>query len=329
MCDRVTIKAKASSGKKPTGNLCGKTVVKCASRCESSSGDSDSILTDKIKLILNHISAEDLNITIQKLKSLMINNERKLKVLVKSIFEKSVNDKQNAELYAKLCERLSAVRVVSVRSENVFFKNLLVEHCRQEVKICFSNEGSDSSQLWYEKVDAIGFWSSGSRVGSPMADAIRLKKMGTVVFAGHLFRAQILSADDMKAVINKLFSLEDEDVWDCLCSLLLIIGRDMEAKKQDLTSCLMKMKEVADKRQLSASAREKLKRVIECKRNKWRELNAVCSEYNRSLKQEAPRLSDSDDQDDAWALGTLAHVAWPRRVLRHQMRQARDRFNEP
>lgn len=329
MCDRVTMKGKASSGKKAAGKLCDKAVVKSASNCEISSDDSDyTVLTDKIKVVLNQINTQSLDITVKKLKSLAINNERKLNVLVKAIFEKSVNDKQHTEVYAKLCERLSRVQVVTIRGECVCFKNLLVELCRQEVENCFSKKGSSSSQLWYEKMDAIGFWPSGSRSGLPLADVIKLKKMGTVLFVGHLFMAQILSVDDMKVVIKKLFALEDEDVWDCLCSLLLIIGRDMEAKKQDLASCLRKMQEVADKRKLSATAREKLRHVIECRQNKWRQSGTVCSGHIFTLQQEAPWQRDSYEEDDARGLGSLTQVSWPRRVLKDKMRQARDKFNE-
>jgi hypothetical protein len=306
-----------------------KAAVKSASKFERSSDDSGyAVLADKIKVILNQISAQNLKITIQKLKSLSINNETKLKAVVKAIFEKSVNDKENAEVYAKLCKQLSVLWVDSAGSECVYFKTLLVQHCRQEFKICFSNEGSGSSQLWFEKMDAIGFWSSGPRTGSPLADAIKVKKMGVVVFVGHLFRAEILALDYMKVVINKLFSFEDEYVWDCLCSLLLIIGRDMEAKKQDMAVCLKKMQEVVDRRQLSASARDRLKLLVECRRNKWRQVTAVQSEHNYILKQTAPVLSDGSERDDAWFLDTLGHVVLPRQVMRNEMRRARDRFNE-
>jgi len=329
MCDRSRTDGKASSGKKPTGKLRETAAVKSASSFELSRDDSNyAVLTDKIKVILNQISAQNLKITIQKLKSLSINNVTKLKALVKALFEKSVNDKQNAEVYAKLCKQLSEVRIHCAGSVCVYFKTLLVEHCRQEVKMCFSDEGSGSSQLWFEKMDAIGFWSSGSRTGSPLADTIKDKKMGVVVFVGHLFRAEILDVDYMKDVINKLFSFEDEYVWDCLCSLLLIIGRDMEAKKQDLALCLKKMEEAVDKRQLSASARDKLRLVVECRRNKWRQVTALHSEQNYNLKQTALVPSGGSERDDAWVLDTLGHVVLPRQVLRNEMRRAKDRFNE-
>jgi len=157
---------------------------------------------------------------------------------------------------------------------------------------------------------------------------MKVKKMGAVVFVGHLFRAEILTVDYMKAVINKLFAFEDEYVWDCLCSLLLIVGRDMEAKKQDLALCLKKMQEVADKRQLSASARDKLKLLVECRRNKWRQVTAVQSEHNYTQHPTATALGDGLEQDDAWLLDTLEHVVLPRRVVRNEMRRARDSFNE-
>ena len=343
MCDRTGREEKGSIGKKPTGKLHEKAAVKSASNWELSRDNSEcAVLTDKINEILNQISAQNLKITIQKVKRLLINNETKLKAAVKAIFEKSVNDKQNAEVYANLCKQLSALRVRSTSSEYVCFKTLLVEHCRQEVETYFSDERSGSSQLWFEKMGTLGFWSSDSRPGLPLADAIKVEKMGAIVFVGHLFRAEILTVDHMKAVIKKLFSSEHEHAWDCLCSLLLIIGRDMEAKKQDLALCLEKMHEVVDKRQLSATARDKLKHVVECRRNKWRQDAAVQSEHNYTLKQTAPVLSDGSERDDArvpvlsdgserddaWVLDTLPHVEMPRKVLRNEMRQARDRLNE-
>lgn len=302
MCDHTTREGKASGGKKPTGKL---REEASASNFELSSDHPDyAQLIDKVKAILNQISAQSLKITIQKLKFLSNNNETKLKAVVKAIFEKSVNDKQKAEVYAKLCEQLSALRVDSSGSECVYFKTLLVEHCRQEVKICFSDEGSGSSQLWFEKMDAIGFTPPGSRAGLTLADATKDKKMGAVVFIGHLFRAEILDVYYMKALIEELFSFEDEYVWDCLCSLLLIIGHDMEAKKQDLALFLKKMQEVADKRQLSASAREKLELVFECRRNKWRQVTVVQSEHGYTPQQTAPVLGDGSRQDDAWVVDT-------------------------
>jgi hypothetical protein len=193
-------------------------------------------------------------------------------------------------------------------------------------------------------MDALGFRPSGCRAGPPLADAMKVKKMGAVVFAGHLFRAEILTVDYMKRLINKLFSSEDEYVWDCLCSLLLIIGGDMEAKKQDLALWLNKMQEVVDKRQLSASARDKLKQLVECRRNKWRQVADVPSEHNYTPNQTspvlsvpsehytpnqtAPVLSDGSERDDVWVQETMGHVRQPRRVLRNEMRRATDRFNE-
>ena len=329
MCDRTRREGKGTSGKKPTGKLREKAAVKSASNLELSRDNSDcAVLTDKINVILNQISAQNLKMTIQKVKSLLINNETKLKAAVEAIFEKSVNDKQNVEVYANLCKQLSALRVHSASSGSVYFKTLLVEHCRQEVKTYFSDERSTSSQLWSEKMDALGFWSPGCRQGSPLADSTKVKKMGAVVFVGHLFRAEILTVDHMKSVINKLFSSEDEYVWDCLCSLLLIIGGDMEAKKEDLGVCLDKMQEAADKRELSATARDTLKLVAESRRNKWRQVAAVQNEHNYNQRQTAPVLSDGSERDDAWAVDTLQHVAMPRRTMRNEMRQAKDRFNE-
>ena len=329
MCDLTAREGKASSGKKSTGKSREKAAVNSASNFEISSDDSDdAVPTDRIKAILNQISAQNLNITIHKLRSLSIKNERRLKVLVKAIFEKSANDERNAEVYAKLCKHLLSLRVASTGSECVCFKNLLLEHSRQEVQICFVDEGSRSSQLWFEKMDAIGFWSSGSGTVSPLADKIRMKKMGVVVFVGHLFRVDILTVECMKAVINKLFSFEDEYVWNCLCSLLLLIGGDMEAKKQDLALCLKKMQEVADERQLSASAREKLKHLVECRRNKWRQVTGVQDEIGFAWKQGVRVSIEGNYSDDSWALGTLGHVVLPRRVIRDQMRQAKDKFNE-
>jgi hypothetical protein len=117
-----------------------------------------SVLRDRLVSVLNQSRAQKLDVTVHKLKSMSINSEEKLQTLVKTIFEKSVNDTQNSEAYTKLCERLSAFQVRSVESQYVCFKNLLENHCRRGLQTCFSTNESDSSQL-HQKIDAIGFWS--------------------------------------------------------------------------------------------------------------------------------------------------------------------------
>jgi hypothetical protein len=256
------------------------------------------------------------------------NSEERLKTLVKTIFEKSVNDSQNTEAYTKLCLQLSALRVRSVESEHVCFKNLLEKRCRQELRTCFSTNESDSSQQWRHKMEAIGFWHPNARSGVAVTEVAKLKKMGSVMFLGHLFRTQMLSLNIMKAVIAKLFSLEDEDSWNCLCSLLLLIGCDMEARKQDLGSCLRKMHEAVAKRQLSASAIHNLELVRQSRRNEWRQVETVSGLFCDFMKRGTSMMGEDHEEDDSWALGTLSHVVLPRRVLRNQLREAKDRFNQ-
>jgi hypothetical protein len=258
-----------------------------------------------------------------------INSEDKLNTLVRTIFDKSVNDSQNTETYTKLCDRLSAFQVRFFENEYVCFKNLLEKRCRQELQTCFSTNESDSSQQWRQKMEGIGFWSPDVRSGVAVTEGAKLKKMGSVMFLGHLFRAQMLTVNVMKAVITKLFSLEDEDSWNCLCSLLLFIGRDMEARKQDLGSCLRKMREAVDKRQLSANARHNVELVTERRRNKWRQVETLRGLHYNFPKLGPSMLGEEHEEDDAWALGTLSHIVVPRRVLKNQLRQAKDRFNQP
>jgi hypothetical protein len=285
-------------------------------------------LRDRIASVLNQIRAHKLDTTVHKLKSMSINSEEKLKTLVKTIFEKSVNDSQNTETYTKLCEQLSAFQVRSVENEYVCFKNLLAKRCRQELRTCFSTDESDSSQQWRQKMEGIGFWPPDARSRVAVTEGAKLKKTGSVMFLGHLFRAQMLTVNVMKAVIAKLFSLEDEDSWNCLCFLLLLIGRDMEARKQDLGLCLTKMREVVDTRQLSASARHNLELVTERRRNKWKQVETLRGLHSIFPKRGPSVLVEDHEEDDAWATGTLSHIVVPRRVLRNQLRQSKNRFNQ-
>jgi hypothetical protein len=332
MNSRSKSKGTQSGGKKRAPKSPAQVPITSAAAVKISSTDPDhTVLRDRITVLLNQLKLEKLDITVHKLKSMPFNSEGKLKALVKAVFEKAVNNVQKGEVYAKLCQQLSAFQVISAGSECVCFKHLLVEHSRQEFQICFPKNGNDALQQWCEKMDAIGFRSPTSRSGPPLTDLVKLKKMSTVMFLGQLFKAQFLTVNIMRVVISRLFSLVDEDVWNCLCSLLLLIGSDMEAKKQDLARCLMKMQEMVSKRQLSESARNQLKRVIECRRNKWRQTETVCSEYSFNLQRIPPQLyEDHEDCEDydAWAMGTLSHVVFPRRVLRNQMRQAKYKFNQ-
>lgn len=289
------------------------------------------VLRDRITVVLNQLKSEKLNITVHELKSLSINNEDKMNALVKVVFEKGVSNMEEGVTYAKLCQQLSAFKVISVGSKCICFKELLVEHSQQEFQTCFSKDGSDASQEVYTKMDAIGFWSPASRSGLPLRHGVKFNKMGTVMFLGQLFKCQILTVHFMRVVINRLFSLIDEDVWNFLCSLLLLIGSEMETQKQDLGLCLTKMQDMISKRQLPASAKDQLKHVIKCRQNKWIPPDTLCRELRSALKQVSPllgRFQEGYEEHDEWALGTLTHVVVPRRVLRNQLRQAKNGFNE-
>lgn len=285
-------------------------------------------LRDRIVRVLNQIRAQKLDMTVHKLKSMAINSEEKLNTLVKAIFEKSVNDPQNVEAYTKLCARLSALQVRSVKNECIWFRKLLERRCRHEIRMCFTVNESEISQQWRQKIEAIGFWHPAARSEAAMTDREKLYKIGSVVFLGHLFMAQMLTVDVMKAVISKLFSLEDEDSWNCLCSLLLFTGREMEARKLSLARCLKKMRDVLHKRHFSTTAAYNLELVTEYRRDKWGQVESVRDPCDTIQKPAPSRLREDDEEDDAWAVGTLSHIVVPRRVLRNQMRQAKDRFNE-
>lgn len=296
----------------------------------ASNGSDDAVMSDKIRIVLNQLTADTFNTSIHKLKSLSVNTEDRLNILVRVIVEKAVNDTKKAELYAKVCVHLTTLQVRSCGDECVSFKKLLVKHCQQELEVILSKE-DDYRQQWFEKMDAIGFWSPASRSGSSLSDNGVLKKMGIVIFLGNLFKSDILTLNTMRKVIKKLFSVIDEDVCYCLCSLLLLVGHDMEAKKQDLSMCLTKVQEVIDKKGLSKRVKEQLERVIECKRNRWKQVviphYGCIYTFNWDMDMTALSLNE-DSEDFDWAMGTLSHVALPRRVMKNQMRQAKIRCNQ-
>lgn len=100
----------------------------------------------------------------------------------------------------------------------------------------------------------------------------RLKSVGNVKFIGELFKEQMLTANIMVRCLQNLIDKIEEENLECLCKLLITIGKDLEVtKKINLDSFFDKMQSIVDtkRNKISSRVRFMLQDVIELRCNKW------------------------------------------------------------
>ena len=93
-------------------------------------------------------------------------------------------------------------------------------------------------------------------------------------FIGELFKLKMLTEHIMFDCINRLLRYcGDEDNVECLCRLLVTIGKDLDnaspTSKQRLSQSFQELKQLSSKQQLSSRIRFMIQDVLELRENDW------------------------------------------------------------
>ena len=87
--------------------------------------------------------------------------------------------------------------------------------------------------------------------------------MGNIIFVGELYKEEMLTARIMHGCVQKLLSMRDEESLECLCKLLMTVGKklNVETKERlskgpqnglkDLYAYLKEMKKIKNDKQVA------------------------------------------------------------------------------
>ena len=169
-----------------------------------SAGSQKGHFRQTVSAILNQLCFHNVYHLTEKLTA--CTSEREVKTCMELIYEKAISETKPgvAELCAKLCQ------------VNFNFRKLLISHCQKE----FENANiGNQEQTLVEQEEAL---------------TLKKRRLGNIKFIGELYKLEMLTARIMHEIVKKLLSMRDEESLDCLCNLLMIVGRklDVETKKR-------------------------------------------------------------------------------------------------
>ncbi|PNF16446.1 hypothetical protein B7P43_G10313 [Cryptotermes secundus] len=232
-------------------------------------------LYKKVRGVLNKLTPQKFSTLVSQVQALPIDSIERLQGVINLVFEKAVDEPNFSEAYANMCKVLSMSMQPQVdrkKDEPEFsFRKLLVNRCQgefeknsqvelnREAKLKEIEETTDPEkkkelQLIFEEEER----------------RIRMKSVGNIRFIGELFKLGMLTTNIMQRCIKHLLDAQDEESLECLCKLLTTVGKELENKKQDLSECFNKMKEISAKKgEVSSRVRFMLRDVIDLRHGKW------------------------------------------------------------
>ena len=180
----------------------------------------DDHFKDSIHLNLNKLSIKFYDSIVEKILASIYEYglDKSKDVMLDIIFKKSINEKQYANLYCKLCIKLIEVygeefKTNILNKSESFYNDNIKNICSQSINISY-DAFCDNNKL-------------------------KSKVIGIYIFMAYLYTNDIISTVIILKYINSLFDMiynredHETDVL-CLCELITIIGKYLESNLKDM-----------------------------------------------------------------------------------------------
>lgn len=240
-------------------------------------------LYKKFRGILNKLTPQKFDTLLDKVKTLDINTETRLKGVIDLVFEKAIDEPNFSEAYAAMCSKLSMLKVPADNAPDqcVNFRALIISKCQNQ----FITDKVDENILKLEKEMAECTDSAKKKELQLQLEEenrrLRMRSVGNVRFIGELYKLKMLTAKIMVYCMTYLIEKLEEEKLECLCKLLTTIGEQVESEvKEQLESVFKKMQDIVDRKsnKISSRVRFMIQDVIELRRRKWVAKNVVDSQ---------------------------------------------------
>jgi hypothetical protein len=189
-----------------------------------------------INSLLNKMSKENFDLLKDKLLAMKVqieSDQATLEVVVKLIYEKSINSPRFAPLYADLCSVLEKElnKVEIDHGKTADFKTCILDHCKSNLHKCFTKEPIDNEISDEEKAEK---------------EFKRKERMkSNIIFIGELYLRQLLRPVIVHLVIRSLLDEDEKGVLGkpepeqlelCLKLMTTVQGFKDYPKEQAITS---------------------------------------------------------------------------------------------
>ena len=218
---------------------------------------------ESINLNLNKVSIKFYDSIVEKILTSIheYGLDKSKDIILDLIFSKSINEKQYANLYCKLCIRLievygSEFKTKILEQSETFYNDNIKEICEGAIHISY-DKFCDNNKL-------------------------KKKLIGIYIFMSYLYTNNIISTDIILKYINSLFHTiynrdDHETDLQCLCELITIVGKkleqDLKHKQEDdnfRTKIIKRLGDIKnDRKTFKPKLRFLVMNVLDLHKKKW------------------------------------------------------------
>ena len=301
------------------------------SRKRDTNEESADALIKRARGMLNKLTPQNFDKISRQFLSVEIDTGEKLKRMIELIFDKAVDEPAFCEQYAQLCKAMGNISVKPEEENGKPFKfnTLLLERCQT----CFENDKYKDLNL-EEKIKQIEECKDKERRQQLIEELddekrmVRKRSLGNIKLIGALFKNDRLKSEIMDLCIDTLIGNDDEDSYECLCSLLKSIGEKFEKglrNRQKFNDQMRHLDKVVRDNRIASRIRFMIMDVLDMRRDGWRarklqevtkpktieevheDLKKKEEEANREISQTMGKNRGSDSikkRNDNWILSS-------------------------
>lgn len=233
-------------------------------------------LIKKARGMLNKLTPQNFEKISSEFLELKIDTEEKLRKLIELIFDKAVDEPAFCEQYAMLCKNMSGITIKDDNGKSIKFNTLLLERCQT----CFETDKYKDINL-AEREQAIEECTNPEKKQQMIEELddekrlVRKKSLGNIKLIGALYKNDRLKAEIMELCIETLIQNNDEDSFECLCSLLKSIGQKYEksinsGQKQKFNQNMNTLEKVIKANKIPSRIKFLIMDVLDMRREGWK-----------------------------------------------------------
>ena len=239
--------------------------------------DECSDLIKRARGMLNKLTPQNFEKISLQFLGLGINTEEKLRKMIELIFDKAVDEPAFCEQYAMLCKNMSSITIKKPEEEkasSIKFNTLLLEKCQT----CFETDKYKDINM-EERLKAIDDCTDKEKKQQLIDELdeekrqVRKRSLGNIKLIGALYKNDRLKDEIMDLCIHTLIENDDEDSYECLCSLLKSIGEKFErstANRSKFNQQMNSLEKVVRANKIPSRIKFLLMDVLDMRRDNWR-----------------------------------------------------------
>lgn len=209
------------------------------------SDEEDIYFVRKVKSLLNKLTYDNFDRMFDTITEMNPVKKTVLDKILREIFNKAIFEPKYAEIYSKLCNRISE-KIIEVKKSNEEFREILFSICNE-----FFFLHLNDNDMAIKKID----------------------KLGAIQFIGELYNINILKINLIIHYINeyniKILSDNSPVLIEILCKFIQIIGKSVQNKSQDVIEDIFTFLGKISTDNMEKRYKFMILDLIDLKKNKW------------------------------------------------------------